>query len=148
MSHQKIRLYKIKNHIKHFFHPYKEIDNFNYIKIRISGSINSVKEYQIIKKENKADISLFDIYYEDGKEKSTLKYNYQVEIKDILNLLNKCNIYSWDKFNKDKSKKISDGEQFNFVAVINSNIEINAAGNNAYPKHFHELINQINNFLR
>ena len=104
-------------------------------------------DYEIVKKDNTAEVSQYRISYREGKEDRILMRRAAVSKNDILQLLNNCSILSWDGFHGKHPRGVKDGTMFSFTAVVNGGRTIRAEGSQKFPKHYRELTQAICDIL-
>ena len=68
-------------------------------------------------------------------------------MEKIVDIMNACNIMRWDGFFGKHPKNVSDGDMFNFTAIVNEGLTIRAEGSANFPKGYHEFIRTLNEML-
>ncbi len=124
----------------------KKISSFNKILLRLSG-MRVTEEYEIICKENRAELSLYVFYYTNGEEERRLKKRAEPDIERIINLLNNCKVIKWDGFVGKNPPGLLDGTMFRFEAEVNEGMRIYASGSNNFPKHYREFTDCLHNMF-
>ena len=104
--------------------------NFSY---STSTEIDSNVRYEIKKENDKyfAIIKLNNMPNESEK-KVEIDKNF---VNNVIEILNKYNVYSWNKFNKSDSN-VLDGTGFYFSLLMENNKTIKASGYEIYPKNY------------
>jgi len=124
-----------------------EISSFESIFMRISG-MRSICEYEIANTGDKAELSLYQMYYGNGEEERRLIAQGSCSAGHMKELLNSCEVTGWNGFNGKHPKNVRDGEMFRFRALVNEGLEICAEGSENFPKHFNEFRREIDRMLR
>ena len=124
----------------------KEIFSFDKIKVRISG-MRFTKEYEIINKGEKTEISLYNMNYSDGEEKPVLEKTAETETEEFIEFLNFCNFGNWNGFYGKHPKNVRDGIMFNITAVINNGETFRAEGSENFPKGYRDFIKELDRLL-
>ena len=121
----------------------KKITSFEIIFFRISG-MRVTAEYEIVMKEDRAEITEYRIYYtrEDGDERRP-QHCAVCSVEEMLKLLNECEVLKWDGFHGKHPIGVKDGEMLSFSATVNDGQTVKADGSENFPKHFREFRNQI-----
>lgn len=125
----------------------EKVADFEYIRIRISG-MRSQDEYELSCKGAETEILRYSIYYRDGEDRRRLEGSASCDTETVLNTLNEYGFIKWDGFNGPHPKWVRDGIMFSMEASVNGGRLIKAKGSQNFPKHFHELMQWINDTLR
>ena len=101
---------------------------------------------------------LYEINYQDDKYLLKIKPDkvpdeeakeYELDekqIQEIINILTKYNVSSWNGFDK-VDKNVLDGNSFTFKLVTKSGEEIYAHGYMKWPNNYKEVKNELNNYF-
>ena len=101
---------------------------------------------------------LYEINYQDGKYLLKIKPDkvpdeeakeYELDdkqIKEIIDILTKYNVSSWNGFDK-VNKNVLDGNSFTFKLITKNNEEIYAHGYMKWPNNYQEVKNELNNYF-
>lgn len=104
-------------------------------------------DYEIVKKDNAAEVSQYRISYREAKEERILIRHATVSENDILKLLNDCNILSWDGFHGKHPRGVKDGIMFSFSATVNDSKTIKADGSQNFPNHYRGFTQALHDIL-
>ncbi len=104
--------------------------------------------YEIICREDTAEVSLYDIRYIDNEDKKFLRQRSVCSAAEITELLESCEVPSWDGFYGSHPKGVLDGKMFRFSASINGGRTISASGSENFPRHYRDLTNALYTILR
>ena len=124
----------------------KKIYSFNKILLRLSGMRVS-EEYELICKNDRAELSLYVFYYTSGEEERRLEKRTETDLESIINLLNDCKVIKWDGFFGKNPPGLLDGTMFRFEAEVNDGMRIYAHGSNNFPKHYRDFIDYLYKLL-
>ena len=124
----------------------EKITSFERITLHISG-MRFRSEYEILMKGTQAEITQYSIRCsKDGDEKvpekSALCSKYE-----MLDLLNKCSLLSWDGFHGKHPKGVKDGIMFSLQAVLNGGKTIKAEGSENFPRHYRDFTDGLYSLL-
>ena len=138
----------IRNHIEHLIktNDSTPVESFEYVILRLSG-MRFTNEYEILKKEDVAEISQYEIRYNKDVDERILEKQVLCEEETILQLFNDCKLLSWDGFVGKHPKGVSDGIMFTLEAVLNDR-KIYAHGSENFPRHYREFVDGINDLLK
>ena len=125
----------------------KKIESFEKITWNITGMRSSCY-YEILPKDDQAEVSEYQRYYKDGKEEMHLERQTACSMETMLGLLNDCGIIRWNGFHGAHPKHVKDGEMFSFDATVNGDETIKAEGSENFPKHFGDFRRAISELLR
>ena len=123
----------------------KIVEDFTSIALKEMGMRGS-QIYEILPKDNEAEISLYDIIIVDRKDQKRLAKQATCDKQIILGLLNDFGILSWDGFHGKHPKGVLDGIMFDFNAVID-NKTIHADGSENFPKNYKVFRHKIQEIL-
>ena len=126
--------------------PGGRIVSFDVVTLRESG-MRYVVEYEIVMKEDKAEVSQYGIRFSKGEDQRILEKRAVCDAEAIIKLLNDCALLSWDGFNGPHPKNVRDGIMFNLKATVNEGKKIYAAGSENFPRHYRELRDGIYSIL-
>ena len=116
----------------------QRIDSFRRITVSESGMRQTI-EYEILRKNGKAEISLYDISYCDGEKRRVLRKRALCDEGCVLDALNKCRVFGWNGFYGRHPRGVRDGTAFSFFAEINGGVEIKASGSQKFPKFYRDF---------
>ena len=118
----------------------KNITSFETVTLRESG-MRFVCDKEIVMKDGKAEVSYYNIIYDRGSDEDRRELNTRavVDAADVLNVLNKVRLASWDGFHGAHPKNVTDGIMFSLSAKINGGAEIHAGGSENFPPKYREL---------
>lgn len=126
--------------------PPEEIRSFETINLRISG-MRVTQEYEIICRGDETEISLYHLYYVNGKDERRLEKSATLKTEEMIEILNSFQISGWNGFKGEHPKNVSDGDMFRLEAVINDGERIYAEGSANFPKGYREFIKELNKML-
>ena len=125
----------------------KELNSFETVFWRISGMRGST-EYEIV---NKGEESEFTEYMmrcaKGGGMERVPERSVACKTERILEILNSCEVASWDGFHGKHPKGVRDGIMFRFELVVSSDEKITAEGSENFPKHFREFRDAMRELL-
>ena len=124
----------------------ERIDSFGIILLRESR-MRSTTEYEIVMKDEGAEISLYSIVYSSGEDRRELCKRAVCSTESFLKLLNDCRLLSWDGFFGAHPKSVHDGMMFSLDATVNREEKIHANGSENFPKHYRDFVNGLNSVL-
>ncbi|MBO6230722.1 MAG: hypothetical protein J6O50_09150 [Ruminiclostridium sp.] len=116
---------------------------FDCITIDITGTMASTREYELLRTDNGARLSLYDGAWEFDDEltkEECLRKRIEGDSEfyaELLDLANECGLKKWDGFSKSASG-VLDGESFTLRGTVDGKA-MSARGSNAYPSGFHDL---------
>ncbi len=123
-----------------------KIGSFDIITLRETGMRGST-EYEIVMKDDKAEVSFYWIKYTQGKDCRVLDRRAVCSVETVIGLLNDCNILSWNGFVGKHPKGVLDGIMFTFEAIVDQGEKIYAHGSENFPKHYRDLRNGLYEIL-
>ena len=123
----------------------KKVIDFISISLKETG-MRSSQIYEILPKNDEAEISLYDIIFVDRKDEKRLSKQALSNKQKIIDLINDYNILSWDNFHGKHPKGVLDGIMFDFKAVFDDKI-VQADGSENFPKNYKEFRNKIRELL-
>ena len=125
----------------------KELNSFETVFWRISGMRGST-EYEIV---NKGEESEFTEYMmrcaKGGGMERVPERSVTCKTERILEILNSCEVASWDGFHGKHPKGVRDGIMFRFELVVGGDEKITAEGSENFPKHFREFRDAMRELL-
>lgn len=125
----------------------KELNSFETVFWRISGMRGST-EYEIV---NKGEESEFTEYMmrcaKEGGMERVPERSVTCKTERILEILNSCEVASWDGFHGKHPKGVRDGIMFRFELVVSGDEKICAEGSENFPKHFREYRDAMRELL-
>lgn len=120
---------------KDMFFKKKTIDSFSTIKFKLSG-MRIMHEY-VVECDGETSKIKDEIPFHNNDENDKIEIICQTQ--EIIDILNKCKVLSWDGFYGKHPKDVLDGTMFSLDAVVNDGKKISANGSQNFPKGFHEL---------
>ena len=123
----------------------RKITSVEQVNLRINGM--RVTEEYVIEGGDPARISLSRFSYADGKEVRKPEKNIFCSPDALLDLLNSCNVLSWDGFLGRHPANVTDGDIFMFTAAVNGGTTIRAEGSANYPRGYGEFVRTLNQLL-
>lgn len=124
----------------------KRIESFEKITLHTSGMRCTV-DYEIVMQAGQAELSRYSVRYTQENTERVPERRALVSEQVILQLLNDCQILSWDGFHGKHPRGVKDGTMFSFTAVVNGGRTIRAEGSQKFPKHYRELTQAICDIL-
>ena len=124
----------------------KKIESFSIVTLRETGMRGS-SEFEIVMKDDEAEVSLYSIKYTQGKDIRELDKRAVCSKETVIKLLNDCNILSWNGFVGKHPKGVLDGIMFTFEAMVDQGEKIYAHGSENFPKHYRDLTNVLYKIL-
>jgi len=124
-----------------------EITALESLSLRESG-MRITQVYEILEKGDKAEISLYTIYYKDGADERRLESRSACPMEDCLQQLNACKVGSWNGFHGAHPKNVMDGTMFTLEATVNGGTRLYADGSQNFPKHYHDFVGWLSEQLR
>ena len=122
------------------------IVSFDVVNLRESG-MRYVIEYEIVMKEDQAEVSLYGIRFSGNEDRRTLEKRAVCDPKTIIDLLNDSDLLSWDGFHGAHPKNVNDGIMFTLKATVNEGEKIYADGSQNFPRHYRELRDGLSSIL-
>ncbi len=119
----------------------EKVRSYDEICYRLSGMRGS-REYEIISQERTAEISEYAIRYA-GEETRTLEQRVLCDNEMMIEILNVCDIMSWNGFSGKHPFGVKDGEMLDFKALVNDGKIVAANGSENFPKNFREFHKEI-----
>ncbi len=123
----------------------EKIRNYDEICYRLSGMRGS-REYEIISKDKVAEVSEYAIRYA-GEESLVLERRTLCDNEMMIEILNVCDVMSWNGFSGKHPLGVKDGEMLDFKARVNDGKIITASGSENFPKRFRDFHQEINRIL-
>ncbi len=122
-----------------------EIISFERIWLRVNG-MRITCEYELLQCGENVKLSRSHMKY---CEKPTLVLDAEktLDLSDVLEVLNNCEMTKWNGFNGKHPKGVCDGDMFSLEAIVNGGIEISASGSANFPNHYHEFVCYLNKTL-
>lgn len=115
----------------------KKVTDFEEIHFSTSPGRGKSTRYTIINEGDETEITISVSSSAKGKKSNKEKGSCSTE--EMIELLNDCDILSWDGFDEEDE----DGTlEFEFEGTINGK-EIEAEGRGAYPKNFEDFIDGV-----
>lgn len=111
-------------------------------------TMRQILECEIQIKDEKAVVSNYEIRYIDKVAKRVLIEQGETGYKDILKILNKYKVLSWDGFKGNHPKDVADGTMFTLEAVVNEDKIIYATGSQIFPKGYHEVYKALREIMK
>lgn len=114
---------------------------FQRITLSETGMMASTREYEVIRTDHGARVSLYDgpwNYHEGTKREACLQARKEGDASFYGKLAGKfgeLDLASWDGFSKSASG-VLDGTMFSFEAEMRDGTRISARGSNAFPQNY------------
>lgn len=115
-----------------------KVESFSRVLLRLSG-MRITEEYEIVPDGDGARITHYFIRYDGKEDRREPQRSARRPIKDVLALLNDCDVPAWDGFHGKHPKFVTDGTMFRFEATVNGDRRIFADGSENFPKHFRDF---------
>lgn len=125
----------------------EKVESVQNFLLRLSG-MRLTSEYEIETDGDRAVLSLYYFNYASGEEQRLLEKRITLESSAVLDLLNGAELCAWDGFDGPHPRGVTDGTQFTLDATVNGTKTVHASGSQNFPKHYHELVNGLNDILR
>ena len=119
----------------------ERIRNYDEVRYRISGMRGS-RDYEIISNDRSAEVSEYAIRYA-GEESRVLERRVLCDNEMMIEIMNVCEVMSWNGFSGKHPIGVTDGEMLDFRALVNDGKIITASGSENFPKHFREFHKEI-----
>ncbi|MBO4330902.1 MAG: hypothetical protein J5827_02380 [Oscillospiraceae bacterium] len=119
-----------------------KIRSFETVTLRTSGMLH-VTEYEIVMKDGRAELSQYAV----GRDVRKLQRRAVCGEDEVLKLLNRCSLLSWDGFYGPHPKRVMDGTAFTLDAAVNKGKKIHASGSQNFPRHYRKLTDGLYGFL-
>lgn len=123
------------------------IVSFEIVTLHISG-MRGAYEYEILPKEDKAEVSQYSIRYVEGEDQRVLAQRAHCDKERMLGLLNDCNFLSWDGFYGSHPKGVLDGIMFTLTATVNGDRTVKANGSQNFPRHYRDFTDALYEILK
>ncbi len=124
-----------------------QITSFEIVTLYTRG-MRHMDECEIVMKDGQAEVSRYDIRYEDGEDRRVLGQRAVCSAEQVLDLLNRCGMLSWDSFDGQHPKDVMDGTMFRLEAVVNGGRKISARGSENFPRHYRDFTAGLYEILR
>lgn len=121
----------------------RRIESFEVVVLRLSG-MRGVSEYEIVALDGSAKLTECGVRFSGEKEERIPKRSVICPAEDVLGLLNRCRILSWDGFHGKHPRGVKDGKIFSFSATVNGGKTVRAAGSQDFPSHFSDFTDGLN----
>ena len=125
----------------------RRIESFEVVVLRLSG-MRGVREYEIVALEGSAELTEYGVRFSGEKEERIPERSVICPSEDVLGLLNRCRILSWDGFHGERPRGVKDGKNFTFCASVNGGKTVRAAGSQNFPPRFSDFTDGLNAALR
>ncbi len=126
---------------------------FQRVTLSETGTMASTREYEAVRTENGARVSLYDgpwNYHEGTDREDCLQARKEGGGEFYLELAVKfraLGLSSWDGFSKNASG-VLDGTMFSFEAVMQDGSVLHARGSNAFPENYVTFTDYLWNLVR
>ena len=124
----------------------KKIESFEIVTLHTSG-MRFVCDHEIVMKDGKAEVSLYNVGFDNGQKIRYLRERTLCEEKTVLKLLNDCKVLSWNGFYGSHPRGVLDGMMFKFNATVNGDKTIYASGSQNFPRHFRDFTDGLYDIL-
>ena len=122
------------------------IESFETVTLRESG-MRGITEEEITIEDGEAKVASYIIRWDGSQEVRSPQKTSVVPVNEVLDLLNKCRIGSWDGFDGPHPKGVLDGIMFRFNANVNGGKHISARGSQNFPKNYRDFTDGLYRFL-
>ncbi len=129
-----------------FFPGMSKVTSIEAVTLRLSG-MRFIIEYEILTKDGKAEISLYNIRFCDRKDTRILEKRVVCGLDEALKLLCDCRVLSWDGFHGAHPKYVKDGTMFSLDAALNGDVRVRADGSENFPPKFREFTDGLKSML-
>ena len=126
-----------------------KIEDFTSITISESGSRGFTDEYELLRTEDGARLTLYSgsWKYKDGADREEY-VRFRVEggedfYKELLELLKTYKVGNWNGFTGSNPKGVLDGKQFTMSGTVNGETRIYATGSNNFPKQYRDFLKAL-----
>lgn len=133
--------------MRNIFGLFGNIKSFETVTLHTSG-MRHVTDYEIVMKDDNAEVSQYAVGYRDGEELRWLQKRAVISAKRALKLMNKCHLLLWDGFHGKRPKGIKDGTNFILKATVNEGEKIYATGSQRFPPHYRDFTGGLYEILR
>lgn len=116
----------------------EKIESFDVVTLREMG-MRSTREWEITPNGDEAEISLYSILFRQNEDVRKLEKRAVCPVSEALELLNSCNLLSWDGFVGNHPRGVKDGTVFDLKATVNGEKKIRAHGSQNFPKGYREF---------
>lgn len=86
--------------------------------------------------------------YSDGEDSLVFEADAYIKNERVLELMNTCDVMSWDGFHGAHPKNVSDGTMFFIKATVNGGHSVSAEGSANYPKGYSEFVRTLDEILK
>ena len=125
----------------------RNILSFETVTLRISG-MRGVSEYEIVALDGSAELTEYGVRFNGEKEERIPERSVHCPAEDVIGLLNRCRILSWDGFHGERPRGVKDGKNFSFRASVNGGKTVRARGSKNFPARFSDFTDGLNAALR
>ncbi len=123
-------------------YPGRRVRSFERITLRLSG-MRHLTEYEIVMNDGAAEVSSYGLRYENETETRVPRARIRTDASEVLNLLNRCRLISWDGFDGPRPRGLKDGTDFRLDAVVNGGRRIRARGSQNFPRGYRKLVDWL-----
>lgn len=103
------------------------------------STMRGSSEFEIINNGETAGITLYGIYYSGEESERRPEAKAICDTSAVIEILNECNVLSWNGFHGRHPKHVSDGTMFTFEAKVNGGTLIKADGSENFPKNYRQF---------
>lgn len=103
--------------------------------------------YEVTEKDGKTELCRYTKIYSNGQASRRLVASVLCDTASFIELMNKCDIISWDGFHGKHPKNVRDGIMFDFSATVNGGRKIHADGSENFPKGYREFVRELDKLL-
>ena len=122
------------------------ISSLQKLTLRISG-MRLTEVYEILDSSGRAEISLYYMKYSREGDRLELQQRAYTGMPELMELLGSCDVGGWNGFVGPHPKNVRDGQMFELRAEVNGGESIYAHGSENFPKHYHEFVRALGEFL-
>lgn len=103
--------------------------------------------YKVNNNDGEITVERYQERYRDDSFRFEPDKSISCSMENIVDIMNECNVMRWNGFFGKHPRNVSDGDMFNFTAIVNEGLTIRAEGSANFPKGYHEFIRTLNEML-
>ena len=116
----------------------RRIIEFSRVTLERSG-MRFIEEFELTADGEKTKAVRYNLVFRNGEKAREPIAEATLDTKDVVEMLNKCRLLSWDGFYGKHPKGVLDGTMFTLEAVVNGDRKISAHGSQNFPKKYSDL---------